>query len=50
MDNLVFQIDFVILDIPEDAETYLILERLFLVTGRALVDVDLWELELRFNI
>lgn len=38
-----------ILDMPKDSETPLLLERPFLVTVRALIDVKLSELILRFN-
>lgn len=47
--NLAFITDFVILDILEDAETLLILWRLFMATGRGLIDVELGELSLRFK-
>lgn len=49
VDVLAFPTDFVILDMPEDAETSLILRRPFLETGRDLIDVNLDELALRFN-
>lgn len=49
VDGLLFPVDFVILDMPEDSETPLILGRLFLETDKALIDVELSELTLRFN-
>lgn len=39
VDGLLFPVDFVILDMPEDAETPLILGKTFLETCRALIDV-----------
>ncbi|XP_050915725.1 uncharacterized protein LOC127130802 [Lathyrus oleraceus] len=48
-DDLVFLVDFVILDMPEDTETPLILGRPFLEIGRSLIYVELGELALRFN-
>lgn len=38
-----------ILDMPKDSETPLLLERPFLETGKALIDVKLSRLTLRFN-
>lgn len=46
---LFFPIYFVILDMPEDFETPLILGRPLLEIGRALIDVELRDLILRFN-
>lgn len=40
VDDLLFPIDFFILDMSEDAETPLFLGRPFLATGRALIDVE----------
>ncbi|XP_057789740.1 uncharacterized protein LOC131006598 [Salvia miltiorrhiza] len=39
VDKLVFPTDFLVLDIPEDANPLLILGRSFLATGRAMIDV-----------
>lgn len=47
--NLIFPIDFVILDIPEDTKTQIIIGRPFLEIGRSLIDVELGKLALRFN-
>lgn len=49
VDDLLFLIDFVILDTPKDAETPLLLGRPFLATGRALTDVERGELILWIN-
>lgn len=49
VDGLLFPTNFVILDIPEDSETRLLLERPFLDTVKALIDVALGELILKFN-
>lgn len=49
LDDLLFSIDFVILDMPEDTETPLLLGRPFLATSRELIDVQRGELVLRFN-
>ncbi|MCI14901.1 hypothetical protein A2U01_0036036, partial [Trifolium medium] len=48
VNDLMFPADFVILDMDENTEIPLILERPFLATGRALIDVELGELMLRF--
>ncbi|KAK2444144.1 hypothetical protein QL285_015197 [Trifolium repens] len=45
--DLVFLVDFMILDIQEDEEHHIILGRPFLATSRALIDVELAELTLR---
>jgi len=47
--DLVFPADFVILDMAEDEEMPLLLGRTFLATGRALIDVEMRELMLRFQ-
>ena len=47
--ELVFPADFVIMDMAKDNETPLILGRPFLATGRALIDVELGQLMLRFH-
>lgn len=44
VDELLFTADFVILDMPEDSETPMILGRPFLETSKALIDVELGEL------
>ena len=49
VNELVFPADFVILDMAEDEEMPLILGRPFLATGRALIDVEMGELMLRFH-
>lgn len=49
VDNLLFLADFVSLNMPEDAETPLLLGRPFLATRVALMDVERGELILRFN-
>lgn len=46
---LLFPIDFVIRDMLQNSETPLLLERLFLKTGKNLIDVVLGELILRFH-
>ena len=50
MDNLIFPVDFVVLDIEEDREIPLILGSPFLVTDRALIDVQEGKLELRHKM
>ncbi|CAJ2636922.1 unnamed protein product [Trifolium pratense] len=47
--EFVFPADFVILDMEENAEVPLLLGRPFLATGRALIDVEMGDLMLRFN-
>lgn len=49
VDGLLFLADFLILDMLEYSKTPLILKRLFLATDKALIDVELGELALRFN-
>lgn len=49
VDDLVFLADFVILYMPKDAKTPLLLGRPFLDTRRALIDVEGGELILRIN-
>ncbi|CAJ2668382.1 unnamed protein product [Trifolium pratense] len=49
VNDLLFPADFVILDMDEDSEVPLLLGRPFLATGRALIDVELGELMLRFQ-
>jgi len=49
VNELVFPADFVILDMAEDEEMPLILGRPFLATGRALIDVEMGQLMLRFH-
>ncbi|XP_050897349.1 uncharacterized protein LOC127104192 [Lathyrus oleraceus] len=44
-----FPVDFVILDMPKDIETPLLLGRSLLATRRALIDVKIGELILKFN-
>ena len=47
VDKFIFPVDFIILDMEEDKEVPIILERPFLATGRALIDVQKGELRLR---
>ena len=47
VDKFIFPVDFVVLDIEEDAKVPIILGRPFLATGRALIDVQQGELMLR---
>jgi len=49
VNELVFPADFVILDMAEDEHITLLLGRTFLGIGRALIDVELGELMLRFQ-
>jgi len=49
VNDLVFPTDFVILDMAEDEVIPLFLGRPFLATGRALSDVEMGELMLRFQ-
>jgi len=49
VNDLLFPADFVILDMEEDDETPLLLGRPFLATWRALIDVEMGELMLRFQ-
>ena len=47
VDKFVFLADFIVLDMDEDKEISIILSRPFLATGRAMIDVQKWELKLR---
>ena len=47
VDKFIFPGDFIILNMEEDKEIPIILERSFLATGRALIDVQKSELRLR---
>ena len=47
VDNFIFPIDFIVLDMEKDKEIPIILGRPFLATGRALIDVQKGELRLR---
>ena len=49
VDKFIFLADFIVLDMEEDYDVPLILERPFLATGRALIDVHSGELTLRVN-
>ena len=49
VNDLVFPANFVILDMAEDEEMPLLLGRPFLATGRALIDVEMGVLMLRFQ-
>lgn len=39
VDKLIFPADFIVLDIKEDTKIHIVLGRLFLATGRVLIDV-----------
>ena len=47
VDKFTFLADFIVLGMEEDREIPIILGRLFLTTGRAMIDVQQWELKLR---
>ena len=47
VDKFIFPADFIVLDMEEDREIPIILGRPFLVTGRAMIDVQKGELKLR---
>ena len=47
VDKFIFPVDFVVLDIEEDNNTPLILERPFLATAKTIIDVGTGELTLR---
>ena len=47
VDKFIFPTDFIVLDMKEDQEIPIILGRLFLATGRAMIDVQKGELKLR---
>ncbi|XP_010248013.1 PREDICTED: uncharacterized protein LOC104590935 [Nelumbo nucifera] len=49
VDKFIFLVDFIILDMEEDYDMPLILGRLFLATGRALIDVQQEKLSFRIN-
>lgn len=49
VDKFIFSVDFVVLDMEEDADVPLILGRPFLATRRALIDVQQGKLILRFQ-
>lgn len=49
VDGLLFPTDFIILDMLEDSEIPVLLVRPFLATCKALIDVALREMVLRFN-
>ncbi|XP_057803024.1 uncharacterized protein LOC131018317 [Salvia miltiorrhiza] len=49
VNNFIFPVDFIVLDMVEDKDVPLILGRTFLATGRALIDVAKGELTLRVN-
>ena len=49
VENFIFPDDFIILDMQEDKEVPIILGRLFLATGRAIIVVQKGELGLRFQ-
>jgi len=49
VNELVFPANFVILDMAKDEDMPLILGRPFLATGRALIDVEMGQLMLRFH-
>ena len=47
VDKFIFPVDLIMLDIKEDKEIPIILGKLFLATGRAMIDVQKGELKLR---
>ena len=47
VDKFVFLVDFVVLDMEEDEQTLIILERPFLATGRAIIDVHKGKLTMK---
>ena len=47
VDKFIFMVDFIILDMEEDKEVLLIIGRLFLAMGKALIDIQKGELRLR---
>ena len=49
VDKFIFLVDFIILDIEEDREVPLIIGRLFLATGRTLIDMEEGKLELHLQ-
>jgi len=49
VNDLLYPVDFIVLDMEEDEEMPLLLGRPFLATGRALIDVEMGELMLRFQ-
>ncbi|KAL2461314.1 Uncharacterized protein Adt_44734 [Abeliophyllum distichum] len=49
VDKFIFPVDFIILDMEEDNDISLILDRLFLTTGRALIEVHKGHMILRLN-
>ena len=49
MDSFIFPRDFVILDCEVDFEVPIILGRPFFATGRALVDMEKWQMKFRLN-
>lgn len=49
VDKFLFPVDFMILNIEVDAELLLLIGRLFLASGRALIDVQQGKLMLRFQ-
>ena len=49
IDKFIFPIDFIVLDMEEDFDVPLILERSFLATGRALINIQLGNLILKIN-
>ena len=49
VDDLLFPTNFVIFDMPKDFETLLLIGRSFLAASRALIDMELGELIIRFN-
>ncbi|TMW84237.1 hypothetical protein EJD97_025571, partial [Solanum chilense] len=49
VESIIFSVDFVILDCEVDFEVPIILGRLFLATGRALVDMEKGQMKFRLN-
>lgn len=49
VDKFVFPTDFIIMDFNADEETPILLRRTFLVIGMTLIDINIWELNMRVN-
>ena len=49
VENFIFSVDFIVLDMEEDKEIPIILGRPFLATGKAMIDVQRGDLKLRVH-
>lgn len=49
MDKFIFPVDFIVLDIDEDKNMYIILRRPFFTIGRTMIDVKKEELIMRIQ-